>query len=82
MGYFTVEKCETCGGTPVLKRRWWQSAMEICWGHNQKRVSELNQLKVDEISSDDVLLISDVSKKESKQIRVGDLVEYVRRNNG
>ncbi len=71
--------CLECNKTVAGTGKWYTPIWKICWGHHQK-VSQLEYLKTDEISNDDVLLISDISKKESKQVKVGDLLEYVRRN--
>ncbi len=80
MSYFTVEKCNNCGGTPVLKRRWWQMVVKLCWGRCRPwKISELEPIK--EISPEDVILISDISEQKSKKICIEDLLEYVRRNN-
>lgn len=80
MSYFTVERCDKCGGVPIEKRRWWHGVAELCSGAHPKKVTELSQLKLEEVAFDDVILISDVSEQTSKKISMADIIEYVRRN--
>ena len=72
-------KCEKCGLTMAGTESWYvpKTTDYLCSGHN-KRVTDLELLRQEEIQMDDVLLISDVSEKKSKQIRVGDLVNFLK----
>ncbi len=72
-------KCNKCGKTIAGTETWYNMTTKrsLCWGHNLK-LSELEKMHLDEISVDDIILITDVDKKESKTITVGMLVDYIK----
>ena len=70
------KKCDKCGLIKAGTEKWYHFfKWDLCWGHD-RRVSELEFLK--NISSDDVLLCVDTSEHMTKQVKVGDLVEYIK----
>ncbi len=75
----TCEKCgRTKAGTGNKFHRFFTPVWMLCWGHKTLRVSELNRLTKEDLDSEDLILVSDMSEKESKQIKVGDLVEFLK----
>lgn len=74
--YFITAKCDVCGYTPVLERRWWQPYWQLCWGNHNKKITELEELK--DLDVNDVILISDVDKKMSKKVTLQTLINYIK----
>lgn len=72
-------KCNKCNKTIAGTEKWYDLTPKrsLCWGHSLK-LSELEKIQLEEISMDDIILITDVDKKESKTITVGMLVDYIK----
>jgi hypothetical protein len=70
--------CEKCGGIKAGTERWYTPAAMMCGGHGTT-VSELEEIFSDELSVNDRLLILDEDKKQSKQIKLGELIKFMRK---
>lgn len=70
-----MKVCKECSRIKAGTEKWYTPFWRIWFGHNTK-VSELEELF--EIDDNDYLMISDMSKNESKKIKMSDLVEYIK----
>jgi hypothetical protein len=66
-----MEMCKICG----YKDRWWKPKW-LHLQHNLIRVTDLNEMKLSELSDEDYLFISDISDKTSKKIKILTLIQY------
>jgi hypothetical protein len=70
--------CEKCGGIKAGTERWYTPAAMICCGH-PVAVGELEEIFAGELSVNDRLLILDTDKKQSKQVKIGELIKFMGR---
>jgi hypothetical protein len=70
--------CEKCGGIKAGTERWYTPAAMICGGHPMG-MDELVEIFSDELSVNDRLLILDTDKKQSKQVKLGELIKFIRK---
>jgi hypothetical protein len=72
------EKCEKCGGIILGTEKWYTPIWKMCLGHSWK-VNELDEIFSDELSINDRLLINDTDKNQSKQVKLGELIKFLKK---
>jgi hypothetical protein len=70
--------CEKCGGIKAGTERWYTPAAMICGGHPMQ-VDELDEIFSDELSINDRLLILDMDKHLSRQVKLGELIKFIKK---
>lgn len=69
------KKCSKCGKYIFYSfKRFW--IRDLCYGHHIP-LSEFQELLENEIEDDDCIMISDVSEKLSKKIKILTLIKYL-----
>ena len=66
-------KCPKCNKTKIGTEGWldfFTPKRELCWGGHPMKVSDLEEISIEEISAEDLILISDMSEKKSKAISI------------
>ena len=72
------EKCDRIrAGTDDRWYRFFVPPWMLCWGHNIK-VSELECMTKNDLDIEDIFMISDMSEKKSKQIKIGELIKFIK----
>ena len=80
MSKIIQEQCTQCNRyTNLSWKRLWISARDLCYGHPSK-VTDLEEMPISELKTEDYIMISDVSEKKSKKIKILTLIQYFNLN--
>jgi hypothetical protein len=68
-------KCIKCGKEPS----WWQPQwIRVCDCSQGVATSELDEIQFDELSDEDYIMISDISKKSSLKVSLATLKKFIK----
>lgn len=80
MSKLIQEQCPQCNKyTKLSWKRFWITAGDLCYGHSSK-VTDLEEMPISELKAEDYIMISDVSEKKSKKIKILTLIQYFNLN--